>query len=411
MSFIGLAFSALVALQGDGSQETTFHRIYLRNGNFVDGKLVSDKPNEVTVLLKAGEMLIRRDQIERVELMKMKSYNDKPVVLVAPKKTPTAEVNTAAPTVMAPEAIKRTIDVMVLKFKNSGATEKEFNLQELRSTGEDGASYLLSKAPDGDLTLQNAIMAALINLGKPGPKLIARLEEYLGSEKASIRGLALTLLTVGAGADERSRYLRPALKDSDAGVRIIAISSLGDTEDKDWFSDVADLFVDPNKDVRQRALVVCKRLAANNGLNAKLLAAATANVRHSDPAIRGEMARVIGSLGLRESWSQLSPMLLDSEPSVRAAAAQALTALAAPESGPEIVSAISRESDRGTRVSLAGAAQKLRLMDAVEPLISWLQDPDKDVQDAVIGALTVLTGETFGADQAKWAAWLKSRPK
>jgi HEAT repeat protein len=416
MSSIILALSFLAAAQAipDGWTEVRFHRVHLRNGNFIDGNVIADKPGEVVLMMKWGEMSIRRDQVDKVELVKMKSYNEKPIILATPKGTqapPTnPATNTPTPAVQTPEAIKKSIDRMILKMKAAGG-EKEFPLNDLKPMGEEGAMYLASKAADVDLSIQNAIMAALINLGKPGPKLAGLLEDLLTNEKASLRGLALTVLTSEGGDAERSKYIRPALRDPDAGVRIIAISSLGPVEDRDWFTDAVELFGDTNKDVRSRAISVCKRLAASNGLNDRLLAAAISNLKSADEGVRAEMATVIGVIGIRDTWAQLAPMLLDSDASVRAAAAQALVTIAAPESGPDIVTAMGRETDRWCRTYLAGAAQKLRLTGAVSALIGWLGDPEKDVQNVAESALRTLTGESFGKDQGRWAAWLQNRPK
>jgi len=412
LSFLAAAAQAQAPL--DSGAEVRFHRIHLRNGNFIDGKVTADKPDEVVVLMAAGEMAILRDQIDRVEMVKMKSYNDKAIILDTPKAKkdePSVPRTSKTMEVITPEQIKRKVDVMLLRLKSSSTGEKEFGIAELQPLGDEGATYLASKAGAHDLAIQNAIMSALIVLGKPGPKLAALLEEYMSNEKASLRGLALTVLTATGGEADRARYLRPALRDPDAGVRIIAISSLGSVEDKDWFSDASDLIGDSNKDVRSRAVTICRRLSAGTPLNEKLVSIATTHLRSADANIRGEMAGLIGVLGILEAWSSLTPLLRDTDASVRAAAAQGLMGLAAPESGPEIVSVLAAETDRWVRIYLAGAAQKLRLKAAVEPLISWLSDPQQDVRTAAEGALRTLTGQTLGTDQGKWNEWLQSQPK
>lgn len=396
--------------QQDGFSESRFHRIHLRNGNFIDGTVISDKPGEIVLLLKTGEMIIRRDLIEKVELVKMRSWNEKPTILETPKnKVPGTPAGTAPPVnILTPDAVRKQIDKMIARVK-SNPNEKEFPADELKETGDEGLAYLATKAANADLGLQNAIMAALVNQKERGPKTMQVLEGFLGGSIPSLRGLALTVLTIDAGEAALAKYVRPALKDPDAGVKIIAISALSAIEDKAWFDDVAESFGDPNKDVRSRALTLCKRLSDKNGLQEKLLAALVAQLRNSDETVRATMVSTIGTLNIAAAWNTVSPMLGDQDATVRASAAQTLQNLGVAESAPEIVAAIKRENDHWARVALANAAARLRIADAVEPLIPWLGAPDPDVQTAVEGALRTITGENLGRDQDKWKAYLQGK--
>src|SRR4051812_45461677 len=119
LSFLAAASQAQPPL--DSGSEIRFHRIHLRNGNFIDGKLTSDKPDEVILLIKAGEMVIRRDQIERVELVKMKSVDEKATILDTPKAKkdePSTPRSGKTMEVVAPEEIKRKVDIMLLRIKS-----------------------------------------------------------------------------------------------------------------------------------------------------------------------------------------------------------------------------------------------------------------------------------------------------
>jgi len=414
------AFLAILAVaapaweQQEGWSDSRFHRVYLRNGNFIDGNVIADKPNEVILLMKAGEMAIRRDQIEKVELVKMRSWNDKPIVLETPKGkgtpgNPGGTANVPQINTLTPDGIKKAVDKMIAKVK-SNPNEKEFPVDELKATGDEGLAYLAAKTAGADLNLQNAVMSALINLKDVrGPKTQQVLDSFLSGSAPALRGMALTVLTVEAGESTLAKYIRPALKDPDPGVRIIAISALSAVEDKAWFDDIAESFGDANKDVRSRAIQLCKRLSDKNGLQDKLMAALVSNLKNSEPEVRAAMASTIGSMNIQQSWSNVAPLLNDSEPTVRAAAAQTLQNLAATESIPDLVQAIRRESDKWARVYLANAAQRMRIQDAVESLIGWLSSPDGDVQAAAEAALRAITGEAHGRDVAKWQAWFQGR--
>src|SRR5689334_13486442 len=137
MNSLLLALSLLVVAEQtqpplDSGSEIRFHRIHLRNGNFIDGKVTADKPNEVILLMAAGEMAIRRDQIDRVEVVKMKSYNDKAIILDTPKPKkddPSAPRTGKVVEVITPEQIKRKVDIMILRVK-SASGEREFSTLE-----------------------------------------------------------------------------------------------------------------------------------------------------------------------------------------------------------------------------------------------------------------------------------------
>lgn len=411
MISIGLAL--LLSLQQEGWQETSFHRIFLRNGNFIDGKVISDKPNEVILQMRGGEMAIRRDQVERVEFMKLKSYNDKPIILATPKsKTPDAvqPKNTPPVTVEAAEQIKKKVDQIIFKLKTSQSPEKEFPVEEFQPLGDEGTAYAASKAPMFDLKLLDALSALLINL-KPGEKTVQVLESLVGNEKPPVRAMAGTVLVVTGGDAARAKYLRPLIQDADAKVRETAIGLLGNTEDGDWFDLMAELSADPVREVRNRAMRNARQIAQKKGWQDQFIRTLSNNVGHSDPGVRSDSAQMIGALGVKEAWSYLTAPLSDQDPAVRAIVAQAIMTLGAPESGEVVVRALQRETDLWTRIYLAGAAQKLKLMAAVDIFIEWLNSPEEKIRNVAEGSLKAITGLTFGYDTAKWEEWNKTRQR
>ncbi|HEX7901407.1 MAG TPA: hypothetical protein VF950_26850, partial [Planctomycetota bacterium] len=64
--------------------EIRFHRVHLRNGNFVDGTLVANEQESVTLRVKTGDIEITRDLIDKVEYVKMRSYKEKPADVPPP---------------------------------------------------------------------------------------------------------------------------------------------------------------------------------------------------------------------------------------------------------------------------------------------------------------------------------------
>src|SRR5262249_12226326 len=152
-------------------------------------------------------------------------------------------------------------------------------------------------------------------------------------------------------------------------------------------------------------------IAEKNNLQDRLARTMADHLSNPNDGVRADAAAMLGVLGDKESWRGLANLLADSESSVRASAAQSLMMLQVKESGEAIVTAIQREKDRWTRVYLAGAAQKLSLTQAVEPLVGWLSDANDDVRKSAEGALKAITGENLGADPARWQEWLKNKSK
>ncbi|MBV8881195.1 MAG: HEAT repeat domain-containing protein [Planctomycetaceae bacterium] len=404
----------LAALQQEGWSETSFHRIHLRNGNFIDGKLIADKTNEVVLLLRAGEMSVRRDQIDRIELVKLKSYNDKAILLDTPKATnPTGTTPppvgvTPPPVVDTPEAIRKKVDMIMFKFKNTpGGDDKEIPYVDIASTGEEGATYLASRLPAFDDKSQAAIGVCLIQLQKVkfSEKVRDVLAGFLDSPTATVRAAAVTSLGATLDDEGKFRFLRPAMQDKDARIRLLAMSALGNVQSREWYEPVKDVCADPDPNVRNRAVLIVKDLADRHGLKENLARQMIGNTRHPDAGVRADSASVLGALGDAENWRALTSMLNDQDPAPRAAAAQSLMMLGVADAGEDIAIALGKETDRSVQVYLIGAVLKVRIRKAIEPLIRLLGQQDQEVKRLAHNALRSITGQTFEADPTAWTEW------
>src|ERR1041384_1311930 len=107
-------------------------------------------------------MKIRRDQIDKIEFVKMKSTNTPPIVRPDPRKGDPATTDVPpTPKVpdTTPEQIKKKVDMILFKFKNSpgGGEGKEIPYEEIGALGEEAVIYLANRAPAFDLKTQDAI--------------------------------------------------------------------------------------------------------------------------------------------------------------------------------------------------------------------------------------------------------------
>lgn len=429
MTFIFLAVPVLAAapllqsFQDSDVEGLRFHRVYLINGNFIDGQLVKESRTSVILQVRVGEMTVRRDMIERIEFIKMRDRFQAPI----PVKGPTSDGGKGADTggkedktdrhqttTDTPEAIKRKVDLILFKFKNSPAGEREIPVQDVAALGEEGAVYLAARIPAFDLKTQDAMGVALISLAtlRRSSKVDAILEGYLTHEAAAVRSVSINVLGSTATEADKLRLFQPMLRDKDKRVRITVLSIIGSVQDSAWFDSLGDLSADADEEIRNRTLRILKNLADKNQMKDQLARLMLNNLRASDPAVQAEAIQMLSLLGMKEMWIEIAPMLRSSEPNVRSAAAQALTNFSSLEAADDVVAATAAERDRTVKAHLATALQKLRPIKAVEHLIPWLRDSDPEVQRIAEATLRVLTGENLGNDPDKWRDWWdKNRPK
>jgi HEAT repeat protein len=405
----------LQSFQDSDGNETRFHRVHLTNGNFVDGQLIKDTPGLVLLRIRSGEMGIRRDQIERVEFVKMRDRWQPPDrTPVRPPPTgvktptdpnpPTDPKNPKNPIAdKTPAEIRKRIDMIVWKLRTTPGIEKSFNVEELKALGDEGAMYLASRTADVEVGLQPALSAALINL--KNPKVVPIMEEFLSHESAKVRTVAVAVIALLADEATKIKDLRPLLRDPDGSVRGTVIGMLTNVNEPEWIDAMADLCADKIRDVRTQALTTISKLALKHGQQEKAIRYLVSNLRDSDDGVRCDNASTIGGLGRPDAWSHLTPVLADPEPKVRAAVAQALFQLGSAEAGPDIVAQMARERDRWTRTYLAQCAQRMKLTAAIEHLIEWLGDPEDDIKKISERVLQALTGQNLGTDKAAWLDW------
>jgi len=103
----------------------------------------------------------------------------------------------------------------------------------------------------------------------------------------------------------------------------------------------------------------------------------------------------------------LLAMLTGKEPSVRAAAANALARFREPAVLDELIRLAGDVSaDRNTRLVVIGALQRVLNKRAVDALVGLLDDADGVIRDAACDALANLTNiRAFGRDPGRWRSW------
>ncbi len=393
--------------------EVRFHRVHLRNGNFIDGQMLKDTPAAVTLTLKGGEMLIRRDSIDRVEFVKMRTINEKPPVLEAPRRGGPVTEPTAKDTPGDPKpprlgtAAGPKVEELLERLRRSSEERAAAVVDELIALGEDGALYILSRLETLNPQIRGHAFEVLAAV--KAESLAKPLIELLGNKEASIRAGAVYAIGAGNRTAESTQHIRPLLRDREPRVRVAALSALQALDDPAWLGSIGELCSDPDKGVRARALTAVDALGRKHQKSEEVQRILMDSLARSSGAARAELVGAVGNLGRADIWKEIVPYMNDGEPQVRAAAVLSLTNLGVREAVPEILARFSAEGDRWPRAFLANAAQRFRLTQAIEPMIGWLSSDEPELVKAVAAALQGLTAENFGTDREKWRSWWETR--
>jgi len=409
--FVLTGIGSVASAQSVEWTETRFHRVHLKNGNFIDGSLEGQSDRQVVLKLRVGTMAIRKDLIDRVEWVKIRTVKEAPKPVAVDQgarngKKPVALADARKPLGSArpgpsPGGVEERVD-SILKILEMAERDQKFDvMRQLAQAGEGAAPYLAERMESlkGE-TLASAANALILMKDKAALPVVGRL---LDGADADLRAHAVAI--VAQLEPENARPPLRLLKDESAVVRVAAVGALEEVGDRDSFFRIAELLSDNDRDVRSRALSVLAKLAAKYELTDDLVGTLEQGLSRARGKEKAELAVAAGKTGVKELWRALAPLLSEEEPDVRAAAAGALATLAVPNSGGDVLARLSQERENWPRVQLAAAAQKLKLQKAIEPLIEWLGDPENNIKMAASRALRQITGQNFGVDQGKWAAW------
>lgn len=426
---VPLLLSVLLAAPPEPRQdewvERRFERVHLRNGNFLDGRMVRNTEREVTLVVPAGRITIRREQIARVEEIRIRTLAEKPPEVKAPPAPlpPDVPVPGRAPPALALEApeppaavrvdptvapypagqsVRDRVDRALAQARAATPDRKHEVLSPLGEEGEETHLYLTSLLE----TLDPVTMAAAAQtlMGARSQRSLAILSKILGGAHRDARIHAASIVAA-IGDVSVARAVRPLLRDGDAAVRRAAVSALQALGDGESIEAMAPLCADPDSDTRRTAMEACLALAPAQGGLERLEGPFRDVLDRAGTEAKADLLVCIGRGGLKGMWSMVVAHLNDRATEARAAAAMALGMLAMPDSADDLMRALGAERERDVRVQIALATGRMRLRRAVEPLVGWLAEDDEAVRLGAEAALREITGQNFGPDSAKWAAW------
>jgi HEAT repeat protein len=401
--------------------ETRFHRVYLTNGNFIDGYLVQESDNSLTFKIIGGEIGIRKDAVERnksgklrVELIKIRSYKE------APKLEPISTSRpVAAPAATAAPAAAPASDVTVETVNLTGTVAEQ--VEQARAVLKEGvlartkgvidtlgrvegtAPFLAEIFPTVEDGLVPSVSTALQSL--KDTSVLSRVIPLLGHMRAVVREQAALVVGAIGSAKENGPRVRELLADEDPQVRGSAIVALRMLGDFDSFDRVAEFLAVSDKGIRFRAITTLREFAERGGLMQKFTEALTRAIQSADDESRKDLVEEAGKLGAEEMGPVLTRLTVDPDPMIRAHAILGIARIGSQKYVPLIMDRLEAERDYWPRIQLAGAVQMLRIEAGIDPLIEWLSDSDSNIRAAALRALRGISRMNFGGDRESWAQW------
>ena len=174
---------------------------------------------------------------------------------------------------------------------------------------------------------------------------------------------------LGSASDEEITYL---------------LGVLPEMEDADWAPEFRGLLQRQNPEVKMAALGYLRENGSACDLRAVL-----SHIKHQDPQVCATAIYAAVALGGQQAIEAVEPLLLDTRPTVRAAAVANLInsgdldrLLAAGAALKEMLASQSV----GDRIAAADALSHIRNTGLVRPTIGLLQDPDESVRSAALAA-------------------------
>lgn len=438
---LAAGFAVLLALPSlaqaqEGWSETRFHRVHLRNGNFIDGKMIKETAREVTLQLKVGTVSIRLDQIARteegqikVELVKLKSFNEKPPVVplkgTQPGRTPeprkpdlpfppsTAPTQPRTAPVVEPFQptgdTRQKVDQILEQIRKTGSDEKYQTARLLKTAGEGWAPYLASLLESLDETTRT--LAGNVLRGENDAALLPIMRKLLGSGQPAVRSIAVTHLAEVRDAASKGE-LRGLLRDGDAIVRGAAVSALEALEDENSFDAIGALVVDPDSAVRGAAIKAVRALAGKYELGGRMASILDDALSSAKGEAKLDLISTYGFLGQKDTWPKIAACLREDDPRVKIRALGTLGTLAAPESVDPILELLATERDPEVLSQATVALRSLKSTKAIGPLVELISTTQEiTLKSSCSRALREITGQNLGINGEKWAEWYKNQPK
>jgi hypothetical protein len=362
--------------------ETRFHRVHLRNGNFIDGQLVQQNAKGVVLQMNpSGDFAVRKDLIQRVEYIKMRSLKEVPKVpkVEAPAdpatpdlvKTPTPSLNpdgakTPVPGTFRPEAVK-AVDAILTTYALARSDMRRELAPQIRAVGPDGIAYACWVARTGRSGLEM-------------PELIEAVGQLDGPE---VLPALFAIVTDAKDSFERAAAVRMLAQKPTPEARAAVHRALGDPSGQVW------------RVAQEQILKLNEKGEADVEAVIDLL-----STREEKSVIAQTLAKIGGDAAM----DALRSLLTSGTQKDKVAAMRALGTSGKPEDG-EAALALLGDADPMIRKDACQFIGKTQCGAAVRSLIDTLKDPEVTVVQAAHMALKQITSEPLEPKAERWETW------
>src|SRR5262245_22194748 len=193
MNILALLILIMAPACQDGWRDT--HRVHLRNGNFLDGRLEQIGDKDILFRWSPGVLLrIRLGEIRGdVEEIKIRTLNSEPPkIKVKPEAPVDVEAPPDKPIARDPSKPPSEIHRFLGKLMAQSDMTYENLGKEVKGLGADGARDMISELPFMDAKMSQV---ALVALGQMKELAIeGEIRSLLDSKRADLRAAACTLL-------------------------------------------------------------------------------------------------------------------------------------------------------------------------------------------------------------------------
>ena len=395
MNILLSAASALLALQtaprtpeaaASPWVETRFHRIHLRNGNFIDGQLVQDTPKAVILQIRtSGNFVVRRDLIERVEFVKMRSLKEipmAPVVETAAPAVPAAAATADAAEAPAPAGSAAAPDPVPSHFPQEAVKAVDalltgYTLARPEQRRDLGAAL----GSMGPAAVSYACWIALH--GRPGFETPVLIEAIGQAESPDVMPTLLNIASAAANSLDRAAAVKALARRPNPEARAALHRALGD----------------PSGQVLRVASEELLKLHEKGQADVEALVALL-----KDREDKSVIAQTLGKMGGDVALAALRSLLAQGTAPEKAAAMRALGASGRAEDGEEAVEAL-EGNDETLRKEACLFLGKMKHGPAIPKLIAALKDEDESVGENALWSLRQITGQTYGLQPQRWQDW------
>lgn len=385
---MGVTTSAL-AQQDAGSPwiETRYHRVHLRNGNTIDGHLINDSRTALVLKLKVGEMQIRRDMIDRVELVRMRSLKEVPEfkpakseIAAAVKPAPTDSTEPGqkpiapAPSDLAagvPHETRTQMDGVIHAWIAAG--QRGDLSQQLEPLSAEGMRYLCALLDEKPRRVPAAPLCAV--LARRG-------------DAFSIPSIARVL--IGSPLDDRE-------------AASAALADMGLLEAAPYLLQTLE---DPSNTVWRAAsrgvIALHKKFPQERLVDAVIAGMEKAKIKLPH-------ALTLGAMEGDDSYRALTYLLRGDERD-QIAGLQGISRRLAPQDG-QLVMPMLFSSSRMVRQQACGVLGKSKYKAAVSDLIEMMREEDVGIVGDAHRALQEITGQSLARSYDLWRSWWEAGGK